>query len=540
MTALFCFDRDIESLAGIENYENLNSLALTFNPLSDITPLLAITQLQYLDLSFTAFNDLFTLIHITSLEEIYLSGLGDFGCIHSDNGPFSAQQIANSCFDSIDNNPVADPLLQFCIDQNAEQYNWVLAEEVNFLFCDDMGIQSLEGLQNFTNLNAFMAFYNAITDLSPLQNMTSLIALGLGFNQITDISPLANLTNLDFLSLWNNQVSDLSALSNMIRLTFLDLESNLISDIRPLENLTALTVLFLANNEGITCLDPNAGPFTYADLPASCFVQNIDTDGDGWLDSDDNCPNKANANQRDTDNDGMGDRCDLDDDNDGFTDAEENRAGSHPKKASSTPISILTDLDGDGILNDVDNCIALANANQKDTDLDGQGDRCDLDDDNDGFSDAEENRAGSQTRNPNSTPISVMVDFDSDGSLDAVDNCPFVANANQKDFDLDGLGDACDSDDDNDGFTDAQENNAGSKPRNPNSTPLSILWDADSDGIDDSWDNCPNTANANQMDTDQDGLGNRCDFDDDNDGFSDSEEQSAGTNPRNPNSFPAA
>ncbi len=50
------------------------------------------------------------------------------------------------------------------------------------------------------------------------------------------------------------------------------------------------------------------------------------------------------------------------------------------------------------------------------------------------------------------------VDTDMDGVADADDNCPAVANPDQLDFDSDGLGDACDDDDDNDGVPDAQDN----------------------------------------------------------------------------------
>ena len=42
-----------------------------------------------------------------------------------------------------------------------------------------------------------------------------------------------------------------------------------------------------------------------------------DTDGDGVIDASDNCPLTANANQRDTDGDGLGSLCDADLDNDG-------------------------------------------------------------------------------------------------------------------------------------------------------------------------------------------------------------------------------
>lgn len=48
------------------------------------------------------------------------------------------------------------------------------------------------------------------------------------------------------------------------------------------------------------------------------------SDADGVQDNLDNCPSMANADQVDTDNDGMGDICDPDDDNDGIPDFTDN------------------------------------------------------------------------------------------------------------------------------------------------------------------------------------------------------------------------
>jgi hypothetical protein len=109
-------------------------------------------------------------------------------------------------------------------------------------------------------------------------------------------------------------------------------------------------------------------------------------------------------------------------------------------------------------------------------------------------------------------PAETTSDLDDDGVADGVDNCPSIANPEQADFDEDGLGNFCDSDDDNDGVEDSQD-----------AFPFDATEDTDSDqdGIGDNGDNCPVVANPDQVDQDQDGLGNACDGDDDNDGVDD-------------------
>ncbi|MFN3198709.1 MAG: fibrinogen-like YCDxxxxGGGW domain-containing protein [Bradymonadia bacterium] len=79
----------------------------------------------------------------------------------------------------------------------------------------------------------------------------------------------------------------------------------------------------------------------------------------------------------------------------------------------------ISDTDADGINDELDNCPAVANADQADGDSDGVGDACDACP-NDGTNDA-----------------------DSDGVCQDVDNCPSVSNADQLDDNGDGYGDAC-------------------------------------------------------------------------------------------------
>jgi hypothetical protein len=80
--------------------------------------------------------------------------------------------------------------------------------------------------------------------------------------------------------------------------------------------------------------------------------------------------------------------------------------------------------------------------------------------------------------------IEPAADTDGDGIADTNDNCPKVSNADQKDSNANGIGDACD---------------AKAEP------------DTDGDGIADTNDNCPKVSNADQKDSNANGIGDACD-----------------------------
>ncbi|MBI4150186.1 thrombospondin type 3 repeat-containing protein [Candidatus Woesearchaeota archaeon] len=125
----------------------------------------------------------------------------------------------------------------------------------------------------------------------------------------------------------------------------------------------------------------------------------------------------------------------------------------------------------------------------------------------------------------------VCVDLDGDGyglgdDCAGPDNCPSNSNPSQTNTDGDSQGNACDSDDDNDGVADGPDNcnvvaNPGQENADGGSAGDACDTDDDNDNILDGPDNCDLIANPSQTDTDGDGLGNACDDDNDNDGILD-------------------
>ncbi len=127
----------------------------------------------------------------------------------------------------------------------------------------------------------------------------------------------------------------------------------------------------------------------------------LDTDGDGVIQTQDNCPAIANADQSDLDVDGVGDVCDP-------------------------------DMDGDLVDNDIDNCPTVTNADQSDIDGDSFGDSCDSDMDGDGLSNSQENGLGTYMDNP---------DSDGDGLSDGEEVNLYSTQPLNPDSDGDGLTD---------------------------------------------------------------------------------------------------
>ena len=192
----------------------------------------------------------------------------------------------------------------------------------------------------------------------------------------------------------------------------------------------------------------------------------IDSDGDGFFDYQDAFPNDP-TEWLDTDNDGVGNNTDLDDDGDDISDEYEIQLGTDPLDPNDTPSDFnlngipdaLEDSDGDGYNDDID-LYPLDPTRAIDNDGDGIAETDDNDDDNDGIPDDQDDfpldsRYNKDTDN-DGIPNLIDPDDDGDGYEDEEDAFP-LDGTEHEDTDSDGIGNNADTDDDGDGITDVAE-----------------------------------------------------------------------------------
>ncbi|MBI5914063.1 MAG: hypothetical protein HY842_01700, partial [Bacteroidetes bacterium] len=285
-----------------------------------------------------------------------------------------------------------------------------------------------------------------------------------------------------------------------------------------------------ANQNG-TMDDGESDPLDYCD--PNNTLANCDFDGDG----------QNNSTDTDDDNDGVPDSNDVDDynpnsdsDGDGFSDLTETSTGSNPLNGCDPDINSLAcppdDTDGDGYFenypanspffdpNDNDPCVPSVAAGTCDFDNDGLVNSLDNDDDKDGVPDAQDVNPYNPNSDSDGDGITDVVETNGDGAYHVGEDTDPLDTDTDNDGILDGVEDTnhdgsvnlgetnpVDPDTDHDGFNDGEEDSN---------------HDGDFDaGESDPLDHCDPNSTQTFCDFDGDGQNNDVDTDDDNDGVLD-------------------
>ena len=254
LTELRAHDAGIKDLTGLQFATNLESLWLTYNPLSDLSPLCDLTNLKNLVLFGNAISDFSPLAGLTNLTQLNLN-----------------------------DNRISD--LSALADLTKLTHLWLLNNKItNFSVLSGLtnligleiggtGVTGLSVLAGLNNLTELGLSNNSIADLSSISRLTNLAHLDLSINHLSDIEALASLQGLIVLNLNDNRVSDLSALAELTSLTDLWISSNEFTDLSTLEGMTHLIELGLSDN-GISDISAVSGLINlkYLDLSDNCVT----------------------------------------------------------------------------------------------------------------------------------------------------------------------------------------------------------------------------------------------------------------------------
>ena len=194
--------------------ERISILKISRTGISDISPLAAMSRLQFFSASDNGISDISPLAGLTALNEVTLN-----------KNDISSLEPLEGCV------------------------------KLTHLDISDNPLGSLHGIENILKLDRLYADRCGLKDLDALTNMTILRKVSVAANELTDIAVLGKSAGtLEEVYAWDNQLTEIECLADAAGLKKVYLAGNAIASIGPLENCAELKELNAEDNE-ITSLE---------------------------------------------------------------------------------------------------------------------------------------------------------------------------------------------------------------------------------------------------------------------------------------------
>lgn len=307
--SLSCWDFDLSSLSGIENFVNLSTLRLSYDSeIEDFSALSKLKRLVSLSITQPGLSSLDFLSELKALNDLNIT-LDEYAGDLSGLAELNNLQFLAITLGSYDGDlSVIGTLGQLYDLRLVDGYN---VEKIDFLFnlteLKSLTLQNfpliseeLEKLASLEKLENLMLGSTPVTSLDWIVALQNLRSFDVCCQSGVDFSVLSQLPSLKWLYITNSGLTDISFLQGM-ELEGLGLWDNEIVDLSPLAGMESLLYIYLGGNSDLICLEDADWELNYFSLELYCPFTELDTDGDGLADSID----------EDDDNDGIPDIDDI-------------------------------------------------------------------------------------------------------------------------------------------------------------------------------------------------------------------------------------
>lgn len=200
-------------------------------PLTDISPLAKLRELDEVTLYDCQVRDISPLAELTGLRHLTISGGPEF--LPCDLTPLKELQTLSLHTTPRCNMPKLPGKLSSLSVTGIDDLECLRGmESLEWLnLNNNPGLSDLSPLASCPNLTELSVVDTAVSDLSPLAGHPSLKELTLSSTKVTDVSPLAAIPTLEMIWLYGTAVEDVSCLAALPRLNDLNLRKTQVVDL---------------------------------------------------------------------------------------------------------------------------------------------------------------------------------------------------------------------------------------------------------------------------------------------------------------------